>query len=441
MSAELLAAAREAVALAKKHGARDAAANANRSRQVQTTWRDGKVEKISEATTRGLSLSLFVDGRWGAMSTTDLRPDALERFVAQAVSLVRALAEDPHRKLPDPSLYEGRTTADLALVDASFGELGPDARVRRARAIEEGARAAQGKARILSVTTSVSDWQSETARVASNGFEGAYGGTGMSQDADVTVEDADGKRPAEWASAEARWLGDLPDPSSIGREAAERAIAARGAKKIASGAKTVIVEARAARRLLSHFTAPLWGGSIQQKESFFAGKIGAAVASPTLTLADDPLLVRGLASRPYDGEGMAAKRRVLVEKGALRAYLLDVYYASKLGMAPTTGRATNLVVAPGAKGLDALLRDVKDGVLVTRFLGGNSNGTTGAFSLGIAGFRIARGERAEPIAEMNLAGKHLDFWKHLVAVGSDTYPWSSTRTPSLVFEGASVAGT
>jgi PmbA protein len=109
-------------------------------------------------------------------------------------------------------------------------------------------------------------------------------------------------------------------------------------------------------------------------------------------------------------------------------------------MAPTTGRTANLVVAPGKKALPALLKDVKDGILVTSILGGNSNGTIGAFSHGFAGFRIANGERAEPISEMNLAGKHLELWKRLVAVGDDTYVWSSTRSPSLVFENVSVAG-
>src|SRR5213075_2031916 len=109
---------------------------------------------------------------------------------------------------------------------------------------------------------------------------------------------------------------------------------------------------------------------------------------------------------------------------ALRSFLVDVYYANKMGVAPTTGRSSNVVVAPGKKSLDALLRDVKNGIFVTSFLGGNSNATTGVFSLGINGFRVVSGEKKEPIAEMNISGKHLDFWKHLVEAGDDPYTYS-----------------
>jgi PmbA protein len=439
-TSELLEAARSAMALAKRLGASDTAVTATRSRQVVTDWRDGKLEKIADAISRSVSLNLFVDGRWGAMSTSDLRPAGLEHFVENAVGMVRELAKDPHRKLPDPSLYAGRSEADLELFDAKIGELTTDARLLRVKAIEEAARSAKGADRIASVTTSISDDENTYARVASNGFEGVYRTTNVSINAEVSVKDGDGRRPEDWASGSVRFLGDLPAAEAVGREATERAIARLGAKKVASGTMTILVEARSARTLLRHLTSPLSGSSLQQKESFLEGKIGAPVASAALTLTDEPLLKRGLASRPYDGEGIAAKTRTLVERGTLRSYLLDVYYASKLGMAPTTGRTSNLVVAPGKQSLAAMLKDIKDGILVTGFLGGNSNSTTGVFSLGISGFRVINGQRQQPISEMNISGKHLDFWKKLIAIGDDPYVYSPTRSPSLLFEGVSVAG-
>jgi PmbA protein len=204
---------------------------------------------------------------------------------------------------------------------------------------------------------------------------------------------------------------------------------------------TILVEARAARTLLRHLVGPLSGGALQQKESFFEGHIGKVVGSGALTLSDEPLLERGLGSRPFDGEGIACRPRTLIDGGLLRSYLVDVYHGSKLGLAPTTGRSTNLVLAPGKKPLDALLAELKDGILVTSFLGGNSNSTTGVFSLGISGFRVANGEKREPISEMNISGTHLDLWKRLVAKGNDPYVYSTVRSPSLVFEGVSVAGT
>lgn len=437
---ELLGAARTAMALAKKLGAADAAAFASKSRDLETTWRDGKLEKISEATSRSISLNLFVEGRYGSMSTSDLRPEAMQSFVENAVAMVKALAKDPHRKLPDPSLYAGRSEADLQTFDAKIAELTTDQRLQRAKAMEEGARSVKGAERINSVTASVSDSESQLARVASNGFEGTYRNTNISSEVETSVKDTDGRRPEDWVSASVRHLSDLPDPAALGREASERAMARLGAKKVPSGTMTILVEARAARTLLRHLIGPISGGALQQKESFFEGKIGQQIATNGFTLTDEPLLERGLASRPFDGEGIASKRRTLIEKGVLKSYLIDVYYGSKLGMPPTTGRSTNLVVGKGTRSLAAMQKDLKDGILVTSFLGGNSNSTTGVFSLGISGFRVVNGEKKEPIAEMNISGKHLDFWKRLVATGDDPYVYSSTRSPSLLFEGVSVAG-
>lgn len=439
-TADLLEAARAAMMLAKKHGAADAAATASRSRDVETTWRDGKLEKVADATSRSLSLALYVDGKYGAMSTSDLRPEALDRFVQDAVGLVRSLAKDPHRKLPDPALYAGRSTEDLEIFDPGVGELTTEARLLRAKAMEEGARSVPGAERILSVTTGVYDSTGAYARVASNGFEGSYETSSITVDVGVSVKDDDGRRPEDYAYAAVRMAGDLPDPAAVGREATERALARLGAKKMGSGTKTVLVEARAARNLLRHLLGPLGGGALQQKESFLEGKLNAPFASKVFTMTDEPLLKRGQASRPFDGEGIAAKPRTIFEKGTLRSYFLDVYYASKLGMAPTTGRSTNLVIAPGKKSAAALMKDMKDGIFVTSFLGGNSNSTTGVFSLGFSGFRVAGGEKKEPISEMNLSGNHRDFWKRLVAVGDDPFVYSSMRSPSLLFEGVSIAG-
>jgi PmbA protein len=436
---ELLASARAAIALAKKHGVSDASATATRDRDVSVTWRDGKLEAVSDATSRSMSLALYVDGKYGAMSTNDLRADALDRFVRDAVALVRSLARDPFRKLPDPALYAGRTEEDLAIFDPAIEALTMDDRVGRARALEAGARGAKGADRILSVTTSVADGIGAFARVTTNGFEGAYRYSNVSTSASVSVKDDD-RRPEDDAYAATRFLADLPDEALVGREATERATARLGTKKIASGTMPLLVEPRAARTLWRHLMSATMGGAVQQKESFLEGKLGARVASPSVTLIEDPLAKRGLASRPFDAEGMATRARPIIEKGVLKSYYLDVYYAAKLASAPTTGRPTNVTIPPGTKSLGKLMGEMKDGILVTSFLGGNSNTTTGAFSLGLNGFHIVKGERREPVSEMNLSGVHTDFWKRLVALGDDPYRWSSLRSPSLLFDGVSVAG-
>jgi PmbA protein len=159
-----------------------------------------------------------------------------------------------------------------------------------------------------------------------------------------------------------------------------------------------------------------------------------------LAVDDDPFVKRGFGSRLFDGEGIAAKRFPLFEGGVLRSYYIDTYYGRKLGLSPTTARMSNLAWQLGDKSQTALLSDLADGILVTGFLGGNSNGTTGDFSLGVQGFRVRGGLIAEPIAEMNVSGNHLELWRRLVAVGNDWYRYSPMQTPTLVFEAAQFAG-
>jgi PmbA protein len=192
--------------------------------------------------------------------------------------------------------------------------------------------------------------------------------------------------------------------------------------------------------MASMLFGPLSASSLQQKRSFLDGKLGQAIGSPLLDVRDEPLVQRGFGSRLFDGEGIAAKPFALFEQGVLRNYYVDTYYGRKLGMEPTTGRMSNHAWVLGTRSLGELLADLREGVLVTGFLGGNSNGTTGDFSLGVKGFRVRGGAIAEPVGEMNLSGNHLELWKRLAAVGNDPYAYSSMRTPTLVFEGVQIAG-
>jgi PmbA protein len=437
----MLEIAREAVEIARKSGAAEAAASAALAREVKVGWRDGKVERISEATTRGLALKLYVDGRYSAVSTSDLRPGALPGFIGRAIELARALAPDQHRHLPDPALYQGQAKVDLQLEDPRYGKLSAQERRRIAQQLEAAARSVKGAEAIVSVTTDFSDARVESAQVTSNGFEGVQRETSFYPSAEVSVRDADGRKPEDYDYAGAHYFGDLPDLNGIGRTASERALRRLGAKKGGSGLMTVAIDNRAAGGLLRYMMSPLSASALQQKRSMFEGKLDQAIGSPLLDIADDPLIVRGLGSQLFDGEGIAARRRPIFEAGALRSFYVDDYYGRKLGMKPTSGGSTNLVWKLGDKDQAGLLAQMKEGILVTGFLGGNSNGTTGDFSLGIHGFAVRNGQIAEPIAEMNVSGNHLEFWKRLVAVGNDPYPYSGSRTPTLVFEKVQIAGT
>jgi PmbA protein len=438
---DLLQVTRQAAELALRKGANEVAAGAYRARQVEVAWRDGKLEKVTEATTRGLGLDLYVDGRYAAVSTSDLRPEALERFIEDSVALARTLAPDPHRRLPEPALYAGQAAVDLDLEDPTYGELDTGMRRRTAEAVEAGARAVKGAEAILSVTASASDSRGESVLVQSNGFEGARRSTDFWISCEVTVKDPDGRRPEEYAAAGARHRADVEPPEVIGRRAAERAVARIGSVKGESAVVSLAVDARAAGRLLGALFSPLAAAAIQQKRSFLEGKVGEAIGSPLLDVRDDPHVRRGLGSRLYDGEGLAARGFPVFERGLLRNFYVDTYYGRKLGLPPTTARASNLTWALGDRGQPALLDAMGDGVLVTGFLGGNSNSTTGDFSLGVRGFRVLKGQLAGPVGEMNVSGNHLELWKRLAAVGNDPYRYSAMRTPTLVFEGVQIAGT
>jgi PmbA protein len=440
VSPELLEVAERCQKIALKKGASAAAARAYKVRDVSVQWRDGKLEQINEATTRGAGLQLYVDGRYSSATSSDLRPEALDTFIADAVAMTRTLAKDPFRSLPDPKLYEGQPAVDLQIEDPAYPTVTPEKRRQVAQAVEAAARSVKGAESILSVTTGFSDTRAESVRVHSNGFTGARVDTAFWTQAQVSVKDPDGRRPEDYAYAGVRFVGEMPAAEGIGRTAAERTLARLGAKKPESAVLTMVLENRAAGRLVGALTAALSGQALQQKRSFLEGKLGQGVGSPRLTLTDEPLVPRGFGSRLFDGEGLAARTLPIFDKGVLRSYYIDTYYGKKLQVPPTTAGASNLLFALGDKDQAGLVKGLADGILVTGFLGGNSNATTGDFSFGVQGFRIRAGQVAEPVAELNISGNHLDFWKRLVAVGNDPWPYSTYRTPTLVFEGVQFAG-
>jgi PmbA protein len=276
--------------------------------------------------------------------------------------------------------------------------------------------------------------------VNSNGFSGGSRSTVFSVSAEVSVKDEDGRRPEEYSGAVSRRFTGLPNGTLIGRDAAERAMARLGSRKGESAVMPMIVDNRSAGRMVAMLMGPLSGSSLQQKRSFLEGKLGEPVFGDKITIFDDPLVIGGLGSRLWDSEGIAARRRAVVDGGVLKSYYIDNYYGRKLGTAPTSGNASNLDWKAGEVDPAALIAAVGDGMFVTGFLGGNSNGLTGDFSLGVRGFRVRGGKLAEPVAEMNISGNHLEFWKKLAAVGNDPYPYSPLRTPTLAFDGVAFAG-
>jgi len=430
--------ARWAVAQARKCGAQDAAVDVRDGREIEVQFRDKTIEKLQEAKRHSLGISVYLNNRYSTQSTNNLRKASLETFISDAVAMTKYLNEDQFRKLPDPKYYAGREARDLQMRDPSYELLSAEARIESAR--QAAGAAAAGSPRTVSVTAGFSDSLSSSVKVHSNGFEGEQEDTSFALYANPTLKDDAGNLVEEYAYATTRFRGDLPDPQKVGKEAAERALRRMGQKKVNSQKMDMVVENRQAGQVIWPLIDPMSGASLQQKQSFLEGQLGQKIASGKLTLIDDPFIPRGMGSQLFDGEGLAAKRRTVIDKGVLRMYFIDNYYGRKLGVEPTTAGPSNLVFEYGGKSCDEIIKGVSRGIFVTGFIGGNSNSTTGDYSFGISGMVIENGALVKPVYEMNISGNLKDLWNELIEIGNDPNPYSGLRVPTLRFGNVQFSG-
>lgn len=399
--------------------------------------RNGKIDRLQQATENGLSLNLYVDGRYGYVSTNRLDKKELETLIKNGIDSTRYLAVDEARVLPDPSRYYKGGLPDLQLFDKKLYAISPDDKLDLAKAAAEEA---MGKdERIISVDTAYGDGEGSSYRLISNGFEGESQSTWFSLSAMVSIKGEGEARPqGSWYDSSLFY--DKLKKQGLGTTALERVLRRLGQKKAKSGKYTMVVEQQRTGQLLGPMLNALYGSSLQQKDSFLLDKLGAKVASGLFTLRDEPHVVGANGSRYFDNEGVATRPMTIFDKGVLQTYFIDTYNAKKMGVAPTISSPSRLVLEPGSKDLSGLVADVEQGILVTGFNGGNSNSTTGDFSYGIEGFLIENGKLTQPVNEMNVTGNFIDLWGSLVAVGNDPQPNRSWLVPSLVFNGVNFSG-
>jgi len=437
MSADLRERAAQAVELAQKAGAEDAWSTASQSRDVQFEYRDGSLEKVKDTMSQNLDIRIYAGGRYSSHSTTDLSPDRLQNFITEAVAITGALEPDEYRRITPESLFADRPTDDLDLVDASVQALEREQRVAWCRSLDEVAHQHE---RVISATSGVYDGTQITASASSNGFLDEQQSTYCWFGAEVTLRDRGDKRAEDSFYAGGAHVLDLPDPELVGKTALERTLSRLDSEKGPTVKTSMVVDSRAAASLIGRLLGSANARSVQQGRSFWAPLMGEEAFSKKLTIIDDPLIKRGLASRHYDNEGISSRALPIVENGVVRNFYVDTYYGRKGDMVPTTGSPSNRVVKLGSRSLEQLLGEVGMGVYVTSWLGGNADSTTGDFSLGLRGHMIEDGKIGRPVGEMNVTGNLRDLFTRLELVGNDPYPYSATLAPSLVFADVDFSG-
>ena len=422
---------------ALKNGAQQASVSIRNSNSSTIEVREEKIDKLEEANRNSMRIALYVDKKYSSISTNRINNKAeLARFIEEAIAGTKYLSEDEFRTLPDPELYYKGGADDLKTVDENFATVDPQQKIKYAFDIE---KEVLGKdERIISVSTTYNDNRSGSVMVTSNGFEGDTENSSFALFAQVSVKSGDARPNSYWFESSI-FHSDLIK-EGIGEKALKRALDKLGQEKIQSGKMPMIVENRLARQTIQPLISALSGNSIQQKNSFLIDMAGEKIGSDLLTLIDDPFIVSGNGSRLFDRDGLALKKRTIVDQGVLKEYYIDTYYGKKLDMLPTSGDTTNLVFKPGDKNLEELIASMDRAILVTGFNGGNSNGVTGDFSYGIEGFLVENGQLTKPVSEMNITGNFKQVLKDLMAVGNDVFTGSAWRLPSLVFDNIDFSG-
>ena len=419
-----------AVDLATKAGAEDTWVDVAQQREVEFRYRDGKLEQVKDTTALNLQVRLYAGGRYATHTTTDLREDRLASFIREAVATTRALEPDADRVITPEALYADRPTVDLELVDGRLLDLDRQTRIDWAEALDA---ATHGHERLISSTSVASDTTVKSASASSNGFTGSREATTVGLSAQVTLRDEGDVRATGSDYAACVHIADLPAVAAIGREAVRRAHDRLGVTKGPTGRLPMVVDARAAPRLLGRLLGPANAGALDRGRSFWKGILGTRAFSPTLSITDAPLLPRNFRSRHYDTEGVSAKPVPIVVGGAAENLYVSTYYARRTGHDPTTAFPSTRVVEGGNQTLAELIRDVDTGIYVTGWLGGNADPTTGDYSLGLSGHLIEAGQIGRPINEMNVTGNLVDLFGRLEAVGGDTFEYSSTQVGSMLF--------
>lgn len=445
---ELLEVARRAVSLALS-GAEVAEASAGSSWDLSARVRLGQPELVEEAGQRGVSLRVLRGGRLAMTSTSDLSASGVERLVKDALELADLCESDPLMGPAPKELIGHPPYPDLDLYDESIASIDAKEALDRATRAERAALDADPRI-TLSEGATFSRTTRAHALVLSGGFEAVTRGSYASLSVVPVVEDEGSKKRRGYYWTAKRHSADLEDETFVGQEATRRTLAKLGARKVPTGTMPVVFDADAARSILGTFAGPLLGSSLWRRSSYLLDRLGTQVASPLVTIIDDPLIPRGPGSRSFDGEGLTSRRNHVVKNGRLETYLLDCYSARKLGLEPTASASrsggaigpstTNFILQAGETSAADVIARTERGLLVTEMMGFGFNAITGDFSRGAAGFFIEDGRLTFPVSEVTISSNLDRMLQGIDLVGDDLELKSSTASPSFRVDAMTISG-
>ena len=432
------------LAKAKAYGAEQADAVATHGRSLNITVRGGEMEEVDNSEGRDIGLRVLIGQRQACVSSSDISNASLDKLAERAVAMARLAPEDPYCGLADPASHAGKAP-ELELFDTA--DLKPDQLLERALKIEAAALAVKGvtQAEGMSADCSSSAVYFMTSAGFSRGWQSSHHGlSGMA----LAVSGDEMERDYDYHGT--RWLEDLRSPELVGKTAGERAVARIGGRQLDSGSMPVIFDRRVAASLLASMLGGINGSAIARGTSFLKEKMGEQVFAKSINIIDDPLIIRGHASRPWDGEGVGVARTHLIKNGVLQTWLLNTSVAKQLNL-KTTGHGargissppgiapSNTYIEAGSKTPAELMKDMGQGLLVAEMFGPSLNPNTGDYSVGVAGYAIINGQRAHPVSEITIAGNILDMYKTLEPANDLVFE-GSTSAPSLLIESMTIAG-
>lgn len=448
MSTSYEALAKKIVQRALKKGAKQAEAFLQVGRSADVRVRDGEIEDLTQATSKGVGIRVFVKNRLGFVWTSDFDTGALDTMIDRAIALAEMSAPNPLNGLPDRKDL-GRFPDVGELFDKRVAELPPDWKIKASIEMEKIVRAADPRIKTID-SVGAGEAVSEVYLASSAGVHGSYEGTSVYLYASPVATDGAQLQTSYWYDAK-RFFEDLDSPENVAKKAAARAVRLLGAKKVKSQKVPVIFDPTMAAGFIANITRAMNGDAVFKKSSFLASKLGQKIAPGHVTIVDDGLRERGLATSPFDGEGVPTRRTNLVEGGVLKAFLYDAFTARK-AKTKTTGNAArgyqslpaigvnNLVLEPGQKSPEQIIREIPQGLYVTAMLGHGANTVTGEYSRGANGLWIENGELTRPVQEITVAGSLTDMLQNIDAIGSDLTFHGSTGAPTIRFRELTVSG-